>query len=115
MGAPPFQPGRPGTGRKAGSRNRLSFAFIAALADDFEAHGIEVVRICRVERPDRYLQIVASLMPKELELIDNTSLQSVTDDELAHFIEYARHRLAERAQRAGDGAGEAADGAATKH
>jgi hypothetical protein len=89
-------------GRKRGAKNRLNWSFLSALADDFEQHGIEAIRICRVEKPDRYLQIVAGLMPKELEITE-TKLMEVPDDELDAFIEYARRRLADRVERAGSG------------
>jgi hypothetical protein len=40
---------------------------LEAIADDFAEHGAEAVKICRVERPNEYLKIVASLLPRELE------------------------------------------------
>jgi hypothetical protein len=46
-----------------GSRNKISKAFLDALAADFEEHGEGVIRICRLERPLEYLRIVAALMP----------------------------------------------------
>jgi hypothetical protein len=65
-----FEKGQPKTGgRVKGSRNRLSWSFLNALADDFEQHGIETIRVCRVERPNEYLKIVAGLMPREHLLI----------------------------------------------
>ncbi len=93
-------------GRPKGAKNRLSWSFLNALAEDFEQFGIETIRICRVERPNEYLKIVAGLMPRELEFTDNT-LQSVTDDELGLFIEIARRRLVAGASLTGDaGSGE---------
>ena len=53
-----------------GSRNKLSDAFLQALADDFEAHGKGVVEKVRTERPQDYLKIVASVMPKRMEVED---------------------------------------------
>jgi hypothetical protein len=82
-------------GRPKGAKNRLSWSFLSALADDFEAHGIETIRICRVERPNEYLKIVAGLMPKEFEFTE-TKLMEVTDDELDGYIEFARQRLASK-------------------
>ena len=41
-----------------------------ALADDFEAHGKGVVEKVRTERPQDYLKIVASVMPKRMEVED---------------------------------------------
>jgi hypothetical protein len=45
-----FQPGQPKTGGRArGVKNRLSHAFLIALAEDFEQHGAEAIKICRME------------------------------------------------------------------
>ena len=96
------------SGRPKGAKNRLSWSFLTALAEDFEEFGAETIRICRIERPHEYLRVVAGLMPRELEFTDNT-LQSVTDDELALFIEIARRQLVAGASLTGDpggGAGE---------
>jgi hypothetical protein len=54
----------PGSGRKPGTRNRLSHAFIEAFAADFEQHGIDVIKIVRMEKPHEYLKTAAYLMPK---------------------------------------------------
>jgi hypothetical protein len=54
----------PGSGRKPGTRNRLSHAFIEAFAADFEQHGTDVIKIVRMEKPHEYLKTAAYLMPK---------------------------------------------------
>ena len=64
-----FEKGRPKTGGRArGAKNRLSHAFLTALAEDFEQHGIEALKIARIERPVEYIKVVAGLMPKEFEI-----------------------------------------------
>ena len=54
-------------GRPKGSRNKLSDAFLQALADDFEAHGKGVVETVRTERPqaalERAVRAVSALPP----------------------------------------------------
>ena len=87
---PPFQKGE--GGRPKGSKNRLSWAFLTALANDFEEHGVEAIRITRIEHPDAYVKMIASLMPRELDITTST-LMEVPDDELDVFIAYARSRL----------------------
>ena len=92
-----FEKGRQKTaGRRKGSRDRISTALLTAIADDFEKHGAEAVKIARVERPTEYLRTVASLLPKEFEFTDNR-LADLTDDELDAFIELARRQLGSRA------------------
>src|SRR5215472_16681494 len=67
-----FEKGRPKTGGRAkGAKNRLSHAFLTALAEDFEQHGIEALKIARIERPVEYIKVVAGLMPKEFEIMDS--------------------------------------------
>jgi hypothetical protein len=61
-------------------------AFLQALADDFEAHGKGVVEKVRTERPQDYLKIVASVMPKRMEVEDvgpPCRAADLSDDELA--------------------------------
>jgi hypothetical protein len=85
-------------GRRAGARNRLSQEFLTTLLAEFEKHGAEAVRICRVERPIEFVKIVAGLMPKEIDLHQDSQLSELSDTELEEFIEYARRRIAERAR-----------------
>lgn len=78
-----FKPGNkanPG-GKPVGARNRLQGDFMNALAEDFAANGIEAIKVCREEKPEQYVRIIASLMPKELEV--KRPLEDLTDDELA--------------------------------
>jgi hypothetical protein len=88
-------------GRPKGAKNRLSWSFLNALADDFEQHGIETIRICRVEEPISYMKVIAGLMPKEFEFSDNR-LAELGDDELDAVITYARSRLTAKRELAGD-------------
>jgi hypothetical protein len=65
-----FKSGDPRTttgGRRKGSRDRIETKMLEAIARDFEAHGEEAIKICRRERPNEYLKLVASLLPREVE------------------------------------------------
>jgi hypothetical protein len=85
-----FNKGQPKTGGRArGVKNRLSHAFLTALVEDFEKHGIEAIKICRVEKPNEYLRVIAHLMPKELEIAIGP-LQEISDQELETLIEHHR-------------------------
>lgn len=90
-----FKPGNNANpaGRPKGSRNRLGEAFVQALHDDFQRHGIETIGRVRTERPHEYLKVVASLLPKQLE-IKESDFDSFSDDELAAFVVAARSALA---------------------
>ena len=88
-----FEKGRPKSGGRArGAKNRLSHAFLTALAEDFEQHGVEALKIARIEKPVEYIRIVAGLMPKELEIMDSR-LADLSDEELDVFIAKLRAQL----------------------
>ena len=91
----------PRQGRMKGSRNKLGADFLYALQREFEQHGEEAIRIVRVEKPVEFLKVIASVLPKEFEIIDSR-LKEIPDDELDAFIELARRRLASAA-KSGDG------------
>ncbi len=94
-----FEKGHPKTGGRAkGARNKISTQFLEALAKDFEEHGEAAIKIMRVERPAEYVKVIASILPKEFEITENR-LMEIPDDELDILIDYARKRLADRAER----------------
>src|SRR5215510_13753645 len=74
-----FKPGNPG--RPKGSRNKLGEDFLQALAEDFARHGAEVIERVRIEKPEAYIKVVASLLPKDLNLNVN-NLDHLTDAQL---------------------------------
>ena len=83
-----FKPGQSGNpaGRPKGSRNKVSEKLLEVLALDFETHGQEVIEKVRAERPADYLKIVASLVPKQMEIDDRRThmrAEDLSDDELA--------------------------------
>jgi hypothetical protein len=82
----PFKPGQSGNprGRPRGSRNRISEALLAELSANFEAGGAEAIERCRVERPDVYLRVIVSLLPKQTEQV-SSPLADLTDEELAEL------------------------------
>ena len=90
----PFEPGKSGNpaGRPKGSRNKLGEAFIAALYADFQDHGEAVIEAVRTEKPDQYLKVIASILPKQLEIKEG-AFDGVSDDDLAALIAAARSAL----------------------
>lgn len=81
----PFPPGQSGNpaGRPKGSRNKLGEDFIAALHDDFEANGIAAIQAVRKDKPDAYIKVIASILPKELKV---TTENDLTDEQLIERI-----------------------------
>lgn len=78
-----FLPGNSGFGgRPKGARNKLGEAFIQALHDDFEENGIAAIQQVRAEKPDQYLKVIASLLPKDVNLNIGDNLSELSDDEL---------------------------------
>lgn len=64
-----FQPGQSGNpaGRPKGSRHKLGSLFLEKMLADFTEHGEAVIQDVRAEKPDQYLKVVASILPKEIE------------------------------------------------
>lgn len=60
-------------GRPKGARSKLGTAFLEEMLKDFNSHGREVIQTVREEKPDQYLKVVASILPKELELSEETT------------------------------------------
>jgi hypothetical protein len=89
-----------GSGRPIGSRNRLTSKFLYELAQDFEEYGASAIKICRVEQPVRYLQIVASIVPKEFAVTD-AKISELGDEEIATLLATVRE-LKDKAQAEAD-------------
>ena len=64
------------SGRRLGSRNKFSNAFVDAMLLDFEEHGEAVIAEVRERDPSTYVRIATALIPSknetEIEVKDNT-------------------------------------------
>jgi len=77
-----FEPGNNGgPGRPKGSRNKLGEAFVADLQADWEENGVAVIEAVRSEKPDVYMKVIASILPKDLNVNVN-KFDDLTDDQL---------------------------------
>lgn len=77
----PWKPGQSGNpaGRPKGARSKLGEAFIDALLADFEANGVQAIIDMRTDKAGDYVKVLASILPKELDVNANVSLGSVLD------------------------------------
>ena len=85
-------PVQAGAARPKRSRKTLVDGFAAALRADFRAHGAGVIAAVRAEKPDQYLKVVLTLLPKDFAAssesvdADKTSLEQLSDEEIRHRI-----------------------------
>ena len=86
-----FKPGNPG--RPKGSRNKLGEHFIQDLYADWEKHGAAVIARVREDRPQDYLKVTASLLPKQVQVENKSELSDSEIAErikqLAEFVDFA--------------------------
>ena len=73
-------------GRGKGSRNKLGEAFLLDMVKDWEKHGVKVIEDVRIDKPDVYLKVVASILPKETNLNIN-KYEDMTDEQLREQLE----------------------------
>jgi hypothetical protein len=75
--------------RQKRPRRTLVDDFAAALRADFRAHGAGVIAAVRAEKPDQYLKVVLTLLPKDfsqnLDANQNT-LEQLSDEEIRSRI-----------------------------
>ncbi|MBZ3693239.1 hypothetical protein [Phyllobacterium calauticae] len=69
------------SGRPKGTRNKLGEAFLEDLLVAWEAQGPAVIHTVIEKRPQDFLKVVASLMPKDLNVNIN-QMDGMTDEQL---------------------------------
>lgn len=90
-------------GRPKGSRNKLGEAFIQDMYENWMENGVSTIETVRLEKPDQYLKVVASILPQQMEI--KTPEDGLTDDQLDALIAAVDTALAIRsiAEDAGSG------------
>lgn len=81
----PFQKGE--GGRPKGARNKLSEEFLEALAADFHKHGVAVIETVRAEKPEVYVKVIASILPRDLNVNVNEWGELSDDDLRARILD----------------------------
>jgi hypothetical protein len=76
----------PGPGRTPGARNKLQAGFLRDLAEAWERDGQASLRIMVKEEPSRFVQVCASLMPKEVALEVGRPLADMTDEQVHELL-----------------------------
>lgn len=80
-----FITGNIGGGRPLGARNKLGEAFLQALHESFETHGVDAIQRVIDDKPEQYLKVIASLLPRDVNLTVNNE-DEMSDDELRERI-----------------------------
>ena len=96
---PPVSPGRP-----KGSRNKLGEAFLSDMLEDWAVNGKATIEAVRLEKPDQYLKVVASVLPRELNLRVN-DFDDLDYDQLARQLAAIASQLARAGIAFGEGTG----------
>lgn len=76
-----FKKGQSGNpaGRPIGARTKLDELFVEALYRDFKEGGVDAIRACRTEKPDVYLNVIAKVVPKQVDLNADKSVADLAD------------------------------------
>ncbi|HWA17728.1 MAG TPA: DUF5681 domain-containing protein [Devosia sp.] len=86
----PFARGQSGNpkGRPRGARSKLGEKFLEDLLEDWKANGSAVIVKVREDKPDQYLRVVASVIPREvdLEVAGSGRVEDMTDAQLIAII-----------------------------
>lgn len=90
----PWKPGQSGNpkGRPKGARGKLGEDFLSDLYEHWQGNGPVAIATVFKERPHEYLKVVASLLPKQVEIKDST-FEDVSPEQLAALIVAARSAL----------------------
>lgn len=94
----PWEPGQSGNprGRPLGSRTKLSEAFLCDLYTHWQEHGADVLKRVSSERPDVFLRVMASVMPKELHFRGVNAFEGMSDDAVNQIVDAVGREISSR-------------------
>jgi hypothetical protein len=113
--APAWEPGQSGNpaGRPVGNRNKLNEKFILALYEDFSQFGVAVIEEVRVSRPEIYLKVIASILPRQMHVRSESLFEGMSNGDVERLLTEVRRTLVTRAGTS-DGEGSSAPGGGHK-
>jgi hypothetical protein len=79
-----FSADNPGRAKQKGARDRLSAAFLADFADDYDAHGKAVIETVRGQDPVAYMRLAAALLPTKVEVSEDP-ITALSDEAIEHL------------------------------
>lgn len=79
------RPAGKGDARPGRAKKTLGDDFLAAVRADFRSHGAGVLAAVRADKPEQYLKIVLSVLPRDFNAAIN-GLDTLSDDEIRSRI-----------------------------
>ncbi|OBQ74517.1 hypothetical protein [Mesorhizobium erdmanii] len=95
------------------TKKTLGDDFLAAVRADFRAHGAGVIAEVRADKPDQYLKIVLSVLPKDFPVLGTINqLDGLSDEEIRSRIRGLEAVLKPFLEEPADGGEDGISGAA---